>query len=76
MPGLPSPGDAVTAAVRVLLVPPLAAPAVCFDLRRGCSVAGHLLRGHETYLVAGSSRCSRSARITTRVLLDRFLRLP
>jgi polyhydroxyalkanoate synthase subunit PhaC len=36
----------------VLLVPPLAAPALCFDLRRGCSVAEHLLqRGHETYLV-------------------------
>jgi polyhydroxyalkanoate synthase subunit PhaC len=36
----------------VLLVPPLAAPALCFDLRRGCSVAEHLLqRGHPTYLV-------------------------
>lgn len=36
----------------VLLVPPLAAPAICFDLRRGCSVAEHLLqRGRETYLV-------------------------
>ena len=36
----------------VLLVPPLAAPAICFDLRRGCSVAEHLLRaGHPTYLV-------------------------
>jgi polyhydroxyalkanoate synthase subunit PhaC len=36
----------------ILLVPPLAAPAICFDLRRGCSVAEHLLRrGHETYLV-------------------------
>jgi polyhydroxyalkanoate synthase subunit PhaC len=36
----------------VLLVPPLAAPAVCFDLRRGCSVAEHLLQcGHDTYLV-------------------------
>jgi polyhydroxyalkanoate synthase len=36
----------------VLLVPPLAAPALCFDLRRGCSLAEHLLRrGHETYLV-------------------------
>ena len=36
----------------VLLVPPLAAPAICFDLRRGCSVAEHLLqRGLETYLV-------------------------
>jgi polyhydroxyalkanoate synthase subunit PhaC len=36
----------------VLLVPPLAAPAICFDLRRGCSVAEQLLRGgRETYLV-------------------------
>jgi polyhydroxyalkanoate synthase subunit PhaC len=36
----------------VLLVPPLAAPATCFDLRRGCSVAEHLLNaGHPTYLV-------------------------
>ena len=36
----------------VLLVPPLAAPALCFDLRRGCSVAEHLVRaGHPTYLV-------------------------
>jgi polyhydroxyalkanoate synthase len=36
----------------VLLVPPLAAPAVCFDLRRGHSLAEHLIAaGHETYLV-------------------------
>jgi polyhydroxyalkanoate synthase len=36
----------------VLLVPPLAAPALCFDLRRGHSLAEHLLRhGHPTYLV-------------------------
>jgi polyhydroxyalkanoate synthase len=36
----------------VLLVPPLAAPAICFDLRRGCSLAEHLLAaGRETYLV-------------------------
>lgn len=36
----------------VLLVPPLAAPATCFDLRRGCSVAEHLLAaGHPAYLV-------------------------
>src|SRR5689334_7870590 len=36
----------------VLLVPPLAAPAVCFDLRRGCSLVEHLLEaGHATYLV-------------------------
>jgi polyhydroxyalkanoate synthase len=37
----------------VLLVPPLAAPAICFDLRRGCSLAEHLLGdGRETYLLA------------------------
>jgi polyhydroxyalkanoate synthase subunit PhaC len=36
----------------VLLVPPLAAPASCFDLRRGCSITEHLLaRGYPTYLV-------------------------
>src|SRR3954469_23469268 len=36
----------------VALVPPLAAPALCFDLRRGCSVAEHLISlGYPTYLV-------------------------
>jgi poly[(R)-3-hydroxyalkanoate] polymerase subunit PhaC len=36
----------------VLLVPPLAAPAWCFDLRAGCSVAEHLLaRGYPGYVV-------------------------
>jgi polyhydroxyalkanoate synthase len=36
----------------VLLVPPLAAPAICFDLRRGCSVAEFMLHeGRRTYLV-------------------------
>lgn len=36
----------------VLLVPPLAAPAICFDLRRGNSLAEHLLHaGHPTYLL-------------------------
>ncbi len=36
----------------VLLVTPLAAPALCYDLRRGCSVAEHLVRsGRRTYLV-------------------------
>jgi polyhydroxyalkanoate synthase len=36
----------------VLLVPPLAAPTLCFDLRRGCSLAEHLLaEGHPTYLL-------------------------
>jgi polyhydroxyalkanoate synthase len=36
----------------VLLVPPLAAPALCFDLRRGCSLAEYLVAGgRRTYLV-------------------------
>lgn len=36
----------------VLLVPPLAAPATCFDLHRGCSLAEHLTAmGYPTYLV-------------------------
>ena len=36
----------------VLLVPPLAAPSHCFDLRRGHSLVEHLLwGGHPTYLV-------------------------
>src|SRR3954453_11103498 len=39
-------------ATPILLVPPLAAPAWCFDLRRGCSLAEHLLgRGYPTYVV-------------------------
>jgi polyhydroxyalkanoate synthase subunit PhaC len=36
----------------VLLVTPLAAPATCFDLRRGCSLVEHLVAGgRPTYLV-------------------------
>ncbi|UDY24201.1 alpha/beta fold hydrolase [Nocardioides sp. Kera G14] len=36
----------------VLLVPPLAAPALCYDLRRGCSLVEHLVStGRPTYLV-------------------------
>jgi polyhydroxyalkanoate synthase subunit PhaC len=36
----------------VLLVPPLAAPAFCFDLRRGCSLVEYLLEaGRRVYLV-------------------------
>ena len=36
----------------VLLVPPLAVPSFCFDLRRGCSLAEHLVgQGRRTYLV-------------------------
>lgn len=45
-------GDTAQHDLPVLLVPPLAAPSVCFDLRRDCSLAGHLLaQGHPTYLV-------------------------
>jgi polyhydroxyalkanoate synthase subunit PhaC len=44
--------ESVPRALPVLLVPPLAAPTICFDLRRGCSLAEHLIAlGHETYLV-------------------------
>jgi polyhydroxyalkanoate synthase len=36
----------------VLLVTPLAAPALCYDLRRGCSMVEHLVQaGRPTYLV-------------------------
>lgn len=36
----------------ILLVPPLAAPASCYDLRRGCSLVEFLLdAGHPVYLV-------------------------
>lgn len=36
----------------VLLVTPLAAPSLCFDLRRGCSLVEHLVeKGRPTYLV-------------------------
>jgi polyhydroxyalkanoate synthase subunit PhaC len=36
----------------ILLVPPLAAPATCFDLRRGCSLVEHLTAlGYPTYVV-------------------------
>jgi polyhydroxyalkanoate synthase subunit PhaC len=40
------------AAPPILLIPPLAAPASCFDLRRGCSLAEHLLAaGRQPYVV-------------------------
>jgi polyhydroxyalkanoate synthase len=36
----------------LLLVPPLAAPSLCFDLRRGCSMVEHLVnQNRRTYLV-------------------------
>ncbi len=40
------------AGLPVLLVPPLGAPPTCMDLRRGCSLAEHLIgQGRATYLV-------------------------
>jgi polyhydroxyalkanoate synthase subunit PhaC len=46
------PDESTCRALPVLLVPPLAAPTLCFDLRRGCSLAEHLIAlGHPTYLV-------------------------
>lgn len=48
----PAAGAAPARELPVLLVPPLAAPARCFDLRRGCSLAEHLLAlGHPAYLL-------------------------
>lgn len=45
-------GDRAATGPPVLLVPPLAAPSLCFDLRRGCSMVEHLLAaGTPTYLV-------------------------
>lgn len=45
-------GGAAPEGQPVLLVPPLAAPALCFDLRRGCSLAERLVAGgRRTYLV-------------------------
>ncbi len=36
----------------ILLIPPLAAPATCFDLQRGCSLVEHLTAlGYPTYVV-------------------------
>jgi polyhydroxyalkanoate synthase len=44
--------DAVESGDPVLLVTPLAAPAICFDLRRGCSLVEHFVsQGRRTYLV-------------------------
>ncbi|GAA3572769.1 alpha/beta hydrolase [Amycolatopsis ultiminotia] len=45
-------GAAEASGPPVLLVPPLAAPALCFDLRRGCSLVEHLVdAGRRVYLV-------------------------
>ncbi len=43
---------AQTQTLPVLLIPPMAAPATCFDLRRGCSMVQYLLdQGRPTYMV-------------------------
>ncbi|MGW4489918.1 alpha/beta fold hydrolase [Amycolatopsis sp. NPDC004368] len=45
-------GGAPVSGPPILLVPPLAAPALCFDLRRGCSLIEHLVEaGRNVYLV-------------------------
>ena len=45
-------GDVRETGDPVLLVTPLAAPAICFDLRRGCSLVEHFVtQGRPTYLV-------------------------
>src|SRR3954454_9494659 len=45
-------GDRPGSGTPVLLAPPLAAQTICFALRRGCSMAEHMLAvGHRTYLV-------------------------
>jgi len=45
-------GDRRSSELPVLFVPPLAAPSICFDLRRGCSMAEHMMAlGHRTYMV-------------------------
>ena len=44
--------DQATDTLPVLLIPPMAATPVCFDLRRGCSMVEFLVdRGRPTYLV-------------------------
>ncbi len=51
-PGLDGTGAHAADTPPILLVPPLAAPASCFDLRRGCSLAEHLLAaGRQPYVV-------------------------
>lgn len=47
-----SPEGVVPAGPPVLFVPPLAAPARCYDLRRGCSLAEHVVTaGRRSYLL-------------------------
>ena len=46
------PANGSTSGEPVLLVPPLGAQSACFDLRRGCSLAEHLVAsGRPTYLM-------------------------
>src|SRR5215470_4983545 len=47
-----SPEGVIPAGPPVLFVPPLAAPARCYDLRRGCSLAEHVVNaGRLSYLL-------------------------
>ncbi|MGI8333084.1 alpha/beta fold hydrolase [Actinomadura scrupuli] len=46
------PKDVIPTGPPVLLIPPLASPASCYDLRRGCSLAEHLVgTGRRAYLL-------------------------
>jgi polyhydroxyalkanoate synthase subunit PhaC len=46
------PRDVIPTGPPVLLIPPLASPASCYDLRRGCSLAEHLVTtGRRAYLL-------------------------
>jgi polyhydroxyalkanoate synthase len=58
----------------VLLVPPLAAPALCFDLRRGCSLSEHLVEtGRRTYLVDYGSVAFSDRRLGVEHWIDEVL---
>ncbi|TNC22781.1 alpha/beta fold hydrolase [Amycolatopsis alkalitolerans] len=58
----------------VLLVPPLAAPTLCFDLRRGCSLAEHLVgQGRRTYLVDYGSVAFSDRRLGVEHWIDEVL---
>lgn len=58
----------------VLLVTPLAAPALCYDLRRGCSLVEHLVeRGRRTYLLEYGAVSFRNRRLGMEHWVDEVL---